>query len=174
MAGERLSMRKIKEVLRLKFVNHLSVRQIAKSCDIARSTVQEYFDRIQKTGLTWPLAPELDDAALENLLFPPHDPFPQEKRQMPAMEEIHRERKRKGVTLQLLWYEYKQQNPDGYQYSQFCELYRQWLHKIDVCLRQEHRAGEKLFVDYAGQTIPIHDSVTGEIRQAQLFVATLS
>jgi len=173
MAGERLSMRKIKEVLRLKFENHLSVRQIAESCGIGKSTVQEYVDRAQKAALTWPLAPELDDAALENLLFPPHDPFPQENRQMPAMEEIHRERKRKGVTLQLLWYEYKQQNPGGYQYSQFCERYRQWLQKIDVCFRQEHRAGEKLFVDYAGQTIPIHDSVTGEIQQAQLFVATL-
>ena len=173
MAGEKLSMRTIKEVLRLKFENRLSVRQIAKSCDIGKSTVQEYFDRAQKAGLTWPLAPELDDAALENLLFPPHDPFPQEKRRMPAMEYIHQERKRKGVTLQLLWYEYKQQNPEGYQYSQFCELYRQWLQKIDVCLRQEHRAGEKLFVDYAGQTIPVHDSVTGEVRQVQLFVATL-
>jgi len=89
------------------------------------------------------------------------------------MDYIHRERKKKGVTLQLLWYEYKQANPDGYQYSQFCALYRQWVQKLDVCLRQEYRAGEKLFVDYAGQTIPINDPLTGEIREAQLFVATL-
>ena len=86
-------MRKIKEVLRLKFENHLTIRQIAESCGIGKSTVQEYFDRAQKADLAWPLAPELDDAALENLLFPPHDPFPQENRQMPAMEEIHREKR---------------------------------------------------------------------------------
>jgi transposase len=166
-------MRKIKEVLRLKIENHLSVRQIAKSCSIGKSTAQEYLDRAQKADLTWPLAPELDDAALENLLFPPHDPFPQENRQMPPMEEIHREKKRKGVTLQLLWHEYKESNPEGYQYSQFCELYRQWVEKLDVCLRQEYRAGEKLFVDYAGQTLPIHDPFTGQVREAYLFVATL-
>jgi transposase len=166
-------MRKIKEVLRLKFENHLPVRQIAKSCGIGKSTVQEYLDRAQKANLTWPLAPELDDAALENLLFPPQDPFPQENRQMPPMEEIHREKKRKGVTLQLLWHEYKEGNPEGYQYSQFCELYRQWVEKLDVCLRQEYRAGEKLFVDYAGQTLPIHDPFTGQTREAYLFVATL-
>ena len=89
------------------------------------------------------------------------------------MEYLHRERKKKGVTLQLLWHEYKEANPDGYQYSQFCELYRQWTQKLDVCLRQEYRAGEKLFVDYAGQTIPIQDPLTGETQEAYLFVATL-
>jgi transposase len=89
------------------------------------------------------------------------------------MEYLHRERKRKGVTLQLLWHEYKEANPEGYQYSQFCERYRQWTQKLDLCLRQEYRAGEKLFVDYAGQTIPIQDSLTGNKQEAYLFVATL-
>jgi transposase len=173
MAKERLSMRRIKEVLRLHFEHQQSARQIAHSCDIARSTVKEYLDRVQKSGLSWPVPADLDDAALENILFPPLSLIPQEKRQMPPMDYLHRERKRKGVTLQLLWHEYKEVNPDGYQYSQFCEIYRQWTEKLDVCLRQEYRAGEKLFVDYAGQTIPIQDSLTGNKQEAYLFVATL-
>jgi transposase len=173
MAKERLSMRKIKEVLRLHFEHQQSTRQIAKSCDIARSTVKEYLERAEKAGLSWPLPAELDDAALENFLFPQTHPIPPERRQMPPMDYLHRERKRKGVTLQLLWHEYKEANPDGYQYSQFCEIYRQWTQKLDVCLRQEYRAGEKLFVDYAGQTIPIQDPLTGKNQEAYLFVATL-
>jgi transposase len=92
---------------------------------------------------------------------------------MPAMYDLYQELHKKGVTLQLLWQEYKELNPDGYQYSQFCQLYRQWVQKLDVCLRQEYRAGEKLFVDYAGQTIPIQDPFTGKIQCAYLFVATL-
>jgi transposase len=166
-------MRKIKEVLRLHFEHQQSIRQIAPSCSIARSTVQEYLYRAEQAGLTWPLPEEMDDAALESRLFPPQTPIPPEKRQMPPMEYLHQERKKKGVTLMLLWHEYKQANPDGYQYSQFCELYHQWRKTLDVCLRQEYRAGEKLFVDYAGQTIPIHDPLTGETREAYLFVAAL-
>jgi len=173
MAGRRLSMRKIKEVLRLKHENGCSIRQIAKSCNIARSTARDYLVRAEQAGLSWPLVPDLDDAAIENLLFPRVQHIPQDRRQMPSMDYIHRELKRKGVTLQLLWYEYKQANPEGYQYSQFCELYRQWAKKLDVCLRQHYRAGEKLFVDYAGQTVPITDAVTGKVRQAQIFIATL-
>jgi transposase len=166
-------MRKIKEVLRLRFEHQQSARQIAKSCGIARSTVKEYLDRVQKAAIPWPLPPEWDDATLENRLFPPIPLISPEKRQMPPMAYLHQERKKKGVTLQLLWHEYKEANPEGYQYSQFCELYRQWVEKLDICLRQEHRAGEKLFVDYAGQTIPIQDSQTGGTREAYLFVATL-
>lgn len=166
-------MRKIKEALRLHFEHQQSARQIARSCDIARSTVKEYLDRAQKAGIPWPLPAEWDDATLENRLFPPVPLISPEKRQMPPMEYLHQERKKKGVTLQLLWHEYKEANPPGYQYSQFCELYRKWLDKLDVCLRQEHRAGEKLFVDYAGQTIPIQDPQTGGNREAYLFVATL-
>jgi len=166
-------MRKIKEVLRLHFEHQQSARQIAKSCGIARSTVKEYLDRAQKTGIPWPLPAEWDDAALENRLFPPTPLIPPEKRQMPPMEYLQQERKKKSVTLQLLWHEYKEANAEGYQYSQFCELYHKWVEKLDVCLRQEHRAGEKLFVDYAGQTIPIQDPLSGVSREAYLFVATL-
>ena len=107
-------MRKIKEVLRLHFEHQQSARQIAKSCDIARSTVKEYIDRAQKAGIPWPLPAEWDDTALENRLFPPVPLIPPEKRQMPSMEYLHQERRRKGVTLQLLWHEYKEANPDGY------------------------------------------------------------
>jgi len=166
-------MRKIKEVLRLHFEYQQSARQIAKSCDIARSTVKEYLHRAEQAKLTWPLSPEMDDATLENQLFPPAPLISSEKRQMPSMEYLHRERKRKGVTLQLLWHEYKEANPEGYQYSQFCERFRQWTQKLDLCLRQEYRAGEKLFVDYAGQTIPVQDPLTGVTQEAYLFVATL-
>ena len=105
MAKRRLSMRKIKEVLRLKWDHHLTNRQIARSCSTAHSTVREYAIRAKQAGLSWPLPDELDDAALENLLFPPNQPVPQERRLMPSMDYIHRERKKKGVTLQLLWYE---------------------------------------------------------------------
>ena len=92
---------------------------------------------------------------------------------MPSFEYIHQELKKKGVTLQLLWYSIRQANPEGYQHSQFCHLYHQWAGKLDICLRQQYRAGEKLFVDYAGDTRPVQDPVSGVIREAQLFVATL-
>jgi transposase len=166
-------MRKIKEVLRLKFHYGHSNNQIAQSCNIARSTVREYLRRAEKAGITWPLDPALNEAALEKAVFPPLPVIPSSLRTMPPMEYLHQELRKKGVTLQLLWHEYKQVNPDGYQYSQFCHLYRHWEKKLDVTLRQEHRAGEKLFVDYAGQTIPIIDPATGQITQAQIFIAAL-
>ena len=173
MAARRLSMRKIKEVLRLRYEKGLSARQIAKSLDIGRSTIRDYLDRAEQAGLGWPLPSELDEASLEHRLFPSIHAVPQEKRQMPSPEYLHQELKRKGVTLQLLWHEYKEKNPDGYQYSQFCRIYHQWTEKLDPCLRQVYKAGEKLFVDYAGQTMEITDPKTGEIHEAQIFVATL-
>jgi transposase len=174
MARKRLSMRKIREVLRLRYDLKLSSRQIAISCKTARSTVSDYLSRARNAGLCFPLPPELDDTALERLLYvsAAQQAVPG-KNQMPPMEYLHSELRRKGVTLQLLWYEYKQNNPEGYQYSRFCELYRRWAGKLDLSLRQEHRAGEKLFVDYAGDTIPVVNPQTGEIAEAQLFVAVL-
>jgi transposase len=173
MANRRLSMRKIKEVLRLKWKHGCSNRQIAESCNISRSTVRGYLRRAEAADLSWPIDPELDDAALESLLFPIQPIVPSSHRQMPPMEYLFHESKKKGVTLQLLWFEYKQGNPDGYQYSQFCHLYRQSVKQLDVTLRQQYRAGEKLFLDYAGQTVPIIDPKTGEIHKAQIFIATL-
>ena len=173
MAARRLSMRKIREVLRLKYGQGRSNSQISQSCNISRSTVRDYLFRAERAGLSWPLPPELDDNGLEHLLFPCSQGVPATERRLPSMEYLHKELKRKGVTLQLLWYEYKENHPEGYQYSQFCELYRRWASKLDLSLRQEHRAGEKLFVDYAGDTIPLINPQTGEITEAQLFVAVL-
>jgi len=173
MTKRRLSMRKIEEVLRLKWGQQLSNRQIASSCLISHTTVREYLDRARLAGLSWPLDPALDNTTLESMLFPEKGALPSTQRTMPSMDYLFRELKRKSVTLQLLWYEYRQANPEGYQYSQFCHRYRQWVKKLDVALRQEHRAGEKLFIDYAGQSVPIVDSATGECVQAQIFIAAL-
>ncbi len=174
MARKRLSRRKIREVLRLGYDLKLSARQIAKSCNIARSTVSDYLFRARNANLCRPLPVELDDTTLESLLYPPAaQEVPQGKRQMLPVQYLHRELKRKGVTLQLLWYEYKESHPGGYQKSQFCELYRRWASKLDLSLRQQHRAGEKLFVDYAGDTVPVINPETGEVTQAQLCTAVL-
>ncbi len=168
-------MRKIKEVLRLHYEKGLSAREIARSLDIGRGTIANYLGRAQRAGLSWPLPPEIDEATLEHRFFPSvdHPSNSEERRQMPSLEYLHQELKKKGVTLQLLWHEYKENSPEGYQYSQFCRIYRQWAEKLDPCLRQEYRAGERLFVDYAGQKMEIIDAETGEIYEASIFVATL-
>ena len=166
-------MRKIKEVLRLKWDQKLTNRQIAKSCSISHSTVREYLLKAELAGLRWPLDLDLDDAAIEHVLFPVAPKHGPVTRQMPDMKYLYQELRKKGVTLQLLWYEYKQSNPDGYQYSQFCSHYRTWAKKLDVTLRQEHRAGEKMFVDYAGQTVPVINPCTGEVMKAHVFIAVL-
>lgn len=173
MSAKRLSMRKIREVLRLKWSLGLSHRAIGRSCGIGHTVVTEYLRRAERAGLSWPLPPEMDNAQLERLLFPPPISVPSSERPVPDWEKVHRELKRKGVTLFLLWEEYKAANPEGFQYSWFCERYAEWASKLDVVMRQEHRAGEKLFVDYAGQTIPVTDRKTGEVRQAQVFVGVL-
>jgi transposase len=174
MAKKRLSMRKVREILRLKFDCGLSNRQIAKSCSVSRSTVAEYIQRAKSSGLNWPIPKHLSDTDVENLLHKDiKQRSPRHKRNMPPMDYIHNELKKKGVTLQLLWYEYKKDNPDGYQFSYFCELYQKWLKKLDVTLRQRHNAGEKLFIDYAGHTVPVHDPANGKITEAQVFIAVL-
>ncbi len=165
-------MRRIKDVLRLKAAGY-SRRQIAKSCGIARSTAAEYLRRAEAAGLSWPLPGEIDDAELERKLFPPAVAIPSEQRAVPDWSVVNQEFRRKGVTLQLLWDEYKAVNPKGFQYSWFCDSYRHWLGKVDVVMRQTHRAGEKLFIDYAGQTVPVIDLTTGEVVEAQIFVAVL-
>lgn len=165
-------MRKVREVLRLKWEIGLSHRDVARSLGISHSTVIEYLRRAREAGLSWPLPEEMDDARLEALLFPASPPA-NVPRPLPDWSYVHQELPRKGVTLQLLWLEYRQRHPDGYQYSRFCELYRQWESKLDVVLRQSYRAGEKAFIDYAGPTIPVVDAETGEIHEAQVFVGTL-
>ena len=159
-------MRKTKEVFRLKFDCHLSNRKIAESCLIARSTVAEYLSRFQQAALSWPLPEAMDDTRLEELLFPATSLASDIERPLPDWLYIHNELRRKGVTLALLWQEHKAQHPAGYQYSQFCYWYRQWAKKIDPVMRQEHRAGEKLFVDYAGMTVPVYDRQAAKTREA--------
>ena len=173
MAQERLSMRKIREVLRLKWDCGLSNRAIARSCRIAHSTVNEYIRRAEEAGLSWPLPESLDEDHLSQLLFPTRPRSGSREIPVPDWTEIHTELKKKSVTLRLLWVEYREDHPDGYGYSQFCLLYGEWAKRLHPSMRLRHKAGEKLFVDYAGQTVPIVDPDTGEVRQAQIFVSTL-
>lgn len=167
-------MRKFKEVLRLKFDRQLTNRQIARSCAISHVTVGKYLDLANRAGLTWPLPDDVDDSQIEQRLFAKVFRPASNKPAMPAMTYLFQELKKKHVTLQLLWFEYKQANPDGYQYSYFCELYNRWHKHLDISLRQEHLAGEKLFIDYAGQTVSIFNPDTGGVElEAQIFIATL-
>ena len=147
MPAQRLSMRHVTEVLRLKWDQGLSDRKIAQSLGISRPTVAEYVRRAQAAGLLWPLSATLDETAVERLLFPSHPAIPIPPRPEPDWAAVHHELKRKGVTLFLLWQEYKSTTPEGFQYSRFCQGYRAWTGKLDLVMRQSHRAGEKLFVD---------------------------
>lgn len=180
MPVERLSMRQIKEVLRLKFAAQLSQRQIARSLKLSNGVVAKYLLAAERAGITsWPLPAEIDDPALERAWWPPPLPPPLPP---PALVQrlatldfaaIHQQLKRKGVTRQLLWEEYAAVHPDGYGYTQFCVLYRQWRRHLKLFMRQTHRAGERLFVDYCGQTVPVINAATGEVREAQVFVAVM-
>ena len=169
MPRERLSMRKIKEVLRLRFEQGLSHRAIATGCGIGVTSAREYVVRAKAAGLVWPLAEAMDDGALEALLFPPRPGAVE--RVAPDWPQVHRELRKKGVTLQLLWQEYRSVYPEGYGYSRYCELYRGWAKTLHVTMRFEHKAGEKLFVDYAGQTMEVVNPQTGEVREVYVFVA---
>jgi transposase len=166
-------MRKIREVLRLKYECGQSIRDISISCCVGKSTVSDYLLRASAAGITWPLPADMDDTVLEQMLFPSATGTSRRNRFIPDWTEVHRELKRKGVTLALLWHEYKSKNPEGYQYSWFCHQYAEWVGKIDLVMRQEHRAGEKLFVDYTGQTMEITNRHTGEVQAVQIFVAVL-
>ena len=173
MAQERLTMRKIREVLRLKWECSLSNRAIARSCSISHSTVGEYVRRAKEAGLSWPLPDDLHEERLFKLLFPkPPDPGSRVI-SCPDWSWVHAELRKKSVTLRLLWVEYREDHPTGYGYSQFCALYRKWAKRLNPSMRLTHKAGEKVFVDYAGQTVPVVDPDTGEVRQAQIFIGVL-
>ena len=166
-------MRKVKDVLRLKFEAGQSHERISAAVGISKGAVTQYLQRAARAGVGWPVAPELDDTALEALLFPP-TPTPGSRYAPPDFALIHQELKRKGVTLQLLWEEYSAAHPGvAYRYSQFCAHYHRFREGLKRSMRQVHRAGEKLFIDYSGDTMPIVDIGTGEIRMAQIFVAVL-
>jgi transposase len=174
MPTERLSMRHIREVLRLHHSVGMSQRAVARSLDLAQGTVSKYLNRARRAGLTWPLPPELDeDVRLENRLYPPPSDLPSEARPHPDWAVVHRELRRPGVTLMLLWEEYCDTVADGFSYSWFCERYKEWSGRLKLSLRQVHVAGEKLFVDYSGHTMEVIDGLTGEVITAQIFVAVL-
>jgi transposase len=168
-------MRKIRELLRLHRGEGFSRRQAAVAAGLPYATAADHLARAERAGLGWPLPEELDDAALEARLFVPASARPPTAlRPMPDWPTVHRElRRHKSVTLQLLWLEYREAHPDGFGYSWFCRTYRAWAGRLDLVMRQQHRAGEKLFVDFAGETLPIVDPDSGEVWQAQLFVAVL-
>jgi transposase len=167
-------MRKIKEVLRLHSLG-LTQCQIARSCSIGQSTVSAYLTAAAAAGIPWPAAAEWEEQALVAALLPKRPPTaPVVRHPAPEFTAIHLDlQKHKHLTLQLVWDEYQAANPGGYRYSRFCELYQHWRKRRDLVLRHEHRAGEKMFVDYAGDTIAVHDPLTGESREAQIFVAVL-
>jgi len=175
MPAARISMRKLKELMRLKFEAKLTHRQIARSLGIGPGTVSRYVHQLEAAGLSWPLPEGLSDADIERRLYPEPAVGPRASKVAPNYGAIHHELKRKGVTLALLWQEYHEQvSPErAYRYSQFCERYRRFAKGLKRSMRQSHRAGEKLFVDYAGPGAELIDPETGEVRAAQLFVAVL-
>jgi transposase len=162
-------MRQIKEILRLKHEHHLSVREIARSCGLPPSTVNDYLVRAAAVGLSWPLPEDLSPEQIQRkLLDTPSIPTSEPPRPLPEWAQIHKELGRRGVTLRLLWQEYREQFVGGYGYTQFCEYYNRWAEKVDPVLRQHHIPGEKMFVDWAGNTVPIQGA-----DDASLFVAVL-
>lgn len=171
MPARRVSVRKIREMLRLLWDCGLSQRQVAACCGTGKTTVVECAARARRSGLTWSQVLELSDEALESRLYPEPQILASSARPVVDWPQIHQELKKKGVTLHLLWEEYKAREAQGYGYSRYCELYQQWRGRADLTMRQVHVAGEKLFVDYCGQTVPVIDAKTGESREAQVFVA---
>ena len=172
MSQERLSMKKIGEALRLKWTSNLSIRAIARCCQISHSTVSEYLVRAEKAGLRYPLPETMNEDQLYSLLYPERqEPVASLTKVMPDWEYVRLELKKAHVTKHLMWEEYQEAHPVGYGYSQFCDLYRHHIKKLDPSMHQEHKAGEKLFVDYSGDTVPVTDPETGEIKQAEIFVA---
>jgi transposase len=173
MAQERLTLRKIREILRLKHTAGLSNRAIAGACKISNSTVGEYLRRAKAAGIGWPL-PEISEEELYQKLFPEHKPVLEKVRPLPDWEVVRKELRQKGVTLRLVWIEYLEEHPDGYQYSQYCEYYRRWKKvRAEPSKHREHVGGAEMQVDYAGVKIPIVNPESGDIREASVFVAVL-
>ena len=174
MPGQRLPMRKIRDVLRLSAAG-MSKRKIAISLGVGATAAGDCIRRARRAGLVWPLPDDLGDEALEVRLYPASVALAaiKARRRQPDWPDIHRELRRKGVTLRLVWEEHRAAHPDGHGYSRFCELYRSWEGRLSPTMRQTHVAGERLFVDYAGTTLEVIDGTSGEVIAVQLFVATL-
>lgn len=179
MAKKTIVMRQVTEILRLKCEHQLSIREIARSCHLAPSTVGDYLQRAEAAGLTWAVATVLSDIDLEQrLMAPASAPVPPsltglDSKATPDWKYVQNELRRPNVTLRLLWQESQRADPSGLKYSRYCERYRAWSQTLDPTLRQTHLPGEKLFVDWAGQTVPIHNAADGTTTNASVFVAAL-
>ncbi len=172
MAMPRMHMRKIRELLRLRYDSKLSQDQISASLGCSNTSVSNCLSRHAATNLGWPLPSDIDDEKLESVLYPGPGTTANNKI-TPDWGDVHKELRKKSVTRQLVWLEYKSDHPDGYQYTQFCHHYREWKKTVDLPFRNEHQAGEKVFVDYAGQTVAVYDPRQGGVRYAQIFVGVL-
>jgi hypothetical protein len=166
-------MRKIREILRLRLDHGLAQRVIGQSLGLSQAAISEYLGRARMAGLSWPLPDDLDDERLEALLFPPVPDVPHDQRPVPDWSAVHRDLRRPNMTLALVWEEYRAASVNGFGYSWFCDLYRDWAGRLKPTLRQVHTAGEQLFVDFTGQTMEVIDGATGEVTRAEIFVAVL-
>jgi len=173
MPKKRVSMRKIREVLRLTHELGLSVREVSKATGVGKTAVGDFVARAKVIGITWPVPPEISDAELERRLFTPAECHDVPTRTVPDWAKVHEELKREGVTRFTLWEEYRAEVADGYGYARFCQLYGEWKKRLSPTMRQTHVAGDKLFVDWAGGKVPIINPVTGEVHEASIFVAVL-
>ena len=172
MSRKGLSMRTVREILRLRLGVGLSADKVAKSCKVSKATVLEYEKRFNESSLSWPIPEDMDDAALKRAVRKPRTNG-KPSRDLPDMAHLIKEMRRPHVTLYLLWMEYREANPNGYSYTQFCYYYNEARKKLDVTLRQFHKAGEKVFTDYAGDTLSITDPKNGSETPVYLFVAAL-
>jgi transposase len=163
-------MRKIREVLRLHHGMGAKQREIASACNIAPSSVHEYLRRAEAAGIGWPLPEDCSDKRLEELLFARHAQVG--LRSTPDWKAVQRELLKKNMTLAVVWEDYKKENPDGYERSQFCHLFREWEGTTEIRMSQNHRPGERLWIDWAGQTAPLTDPETGEVSGVPVFVST--
>lgn len=174
MPMPRVTMKKIREILRLKYEAKLSNRNIARILNISAGAVSNYTSPLKHREIEWAQLQPMSDSDLERMLYPTKYLSPRREMQVPDFSKIHQELKRKGMTLQLLWEEYYEiYKEKAYGRTQFCKLYQHWRNKLNVTMRQRHKAGDKLFIDYAGSTVPIVDVRTGEVKEVQIFVAVL-
>ena len=168
-----LSMRTIRELLRLGLSHQISARDVGRSLKISHPTVQKYLQTVKAAGLDWPQIEAMDDEQLKQLLQNVRGRKQNIEKPLPDYAYIHQEMKKPGVTMYLLWQEYLEASPTGYKMAQFRRYYYDYIKKIDVTMRKRYKFGECMFVDYAGQTVPIHDRMTGQVSEAQIFVAVL-
>jgi len=174
MPTMRISMKKLREILRLTLQSELSIRAIKQILNLSIGAIQNVVSQARALKLTWEKVESLDERQLTELFYPSKKVIPSSLCEVPCWNVIHKDLSRKGVTRQLLWEEYAEENPENhFSYSRFCRHYTSWLKKQKRSMRQVHKVGEKLFVDYAGQTMPIVNQATGEIDRVEIFVAVL-